>query len=292
MNSEYPLVSMITPAYNTSEFLDALIQSVLGQTYRNIEYIVIDDGSVDDGKTVEILRKYPTLVCWSRENKGQYFTVNEGLRRARGEIVCIISADDRLKPEAVAEAVKFLVRHPSYDGVYGKTAYIDSKGRPIPNRYPYVINFFPVSAYLHWQPFVPKIEHCSLYLRKAVIEKHQLFFDLNYRYTSDLDWIIRMRQKGLRMKGLNLELSEYRHHDRQLSKINHGIMVEEHKLILKVNNINWLSYKIHIAIYAVYLVVAKSGYVLWRWGPRVTLQYFLRKMKILVGKSIIHFTKK
>ena len=74
-----PLITIITPVYNGAEYLDELIQSVLRQDYPNIEHLIIDDGSQDGGATVSVLQKYPHLRWWSRENKGQYATMNEGL---------------------------------------------------------------------------------------------------------------------------------------------------------------------------------------------------------------------
>ena len=65
-----PLVSIITPVYNGAEYLNEMIQSVQRQDYPNIEHLIIDDGSQDDGATVAILEKYPHLRWWSRENKG------------------------------------------------------------------------------------------------------------------------------------------------------------------------------------------------------------------------------
>ncbi|MBE3118290.1 MAG: glycosyltransferase, partial [Candidatus Atribacteria bacterium] len=96
-----PLVSIITPVYNGAAFIEELILSVQRQDYPNIEHIIIDDGSRDDGATIAILKRYPHLRWWSRENKGQYATMNEGLEAAKGEFVCFISADDLLTPGAV-----------------------------------------------------------------------------------------------------------------------------------------------------------------------------------------------
>jgi glycosyltransferase involved in cell wall biosynthesis len=83
----YPLISIITPVYNGREYLEELIQSVLNQSYPKIEHLIIDDGSEDGGATLSILKRYPHLRWWSRENKGQYSTMNEGLLEAKGEII-------------------------------------------------------------------------------------------------------------------------------------------------------------------------------------------------------------
>ena len=117
MTTDQPLVSIITPVHNGAKYIEKLIESVRTQDYHNIEHVIIDDGSTDDDATVAILRKYPHLNWWSRENKGQYATMNEGLEAARGELVCFISADDVMASGAVHCAVEFMQAHPNYDGV-------------------------------------------------------------------------------------------------------------------------------------------------------------------------------
>ena len=84
VKDELPLVSIVTPVYNGSLYLEEFIRSVLAQDYPRIEHIVIDDGSTDGGATVEILKRFPHLRWWSRENKGQYPTMNEGFAAADG----------------------------------------------------------------------------------------------------------------------------------------------------------------------------------------------------------------
>ena len=90
--------------------METLIQSVLNQDYPNIEHIIIDDGSQDNGVTVSVLSKYHHLHWWSRPNKGQYATMNEGLLAAQGEIICFVSADDLVSPDAIKTAVEALTK--------------------------------------------------------------------------------------------------------------------------------------------------------------------------------------
>src|SRR5574341_2572398 len=82
-----PLVTIMTPVYNGAAYLEELIASVRDQDYPYVEHLIIDDGSTDNGVTVEILRKYPHLRWWSRPNQGQYATMNEGLQAAQGELI-------------------------------------------------------------------------------------------------------------------------------------------------------------------------------------------------------------
>ncbi len=118
--SEPPLVSIVTPTFNSARYLEELLRSVEVQDYPRIEHIVIDDGSDDDGATVAILRRHPRVRWWSRENRGQYATLNEGFRAAKGDFVTTISADDTYAdPGAIGALVAWLRGHPDHDVAYG-----------------------------------------------------------------------------------------------------------------------------------------------------------------------------
>ena len=95
---EYPKITVVTPSYNQGQFIEATIQSVIGQQYPNLEYIVCDGGSTDE--TVEILKKYTDKITWwcSEKDKGQSDAINKGMRKATGDIVCWINSDDVLLP--------------------------------------------------------------------------------------------------------------------------------------------------------------------------------------------------
>lgn len=109
--TEQPLVSVVIPAYNHGDFLDASISSVLGQDYARTELIVIDDGSTDN--TGEVLKKYAGRFHFeSQANAGQVATLNRGWQMSRGEILAYLSADDLLLPNAVSRAVTCLTRNP------------------------------------------------------------------------------------------------------------------------------------------------------------------------------------
>src|SRR5213080_4739493 len=82
-NTEFPLVSVITPSYNRADYLPETIESVLSQDYPNFEYIVLDDGSTDN--TCEVLERYSHQLKWeTHPNMGETLTVNKGLKMARG----------------------------------------------------------------------------------------------------------------------------------------------------------------------------------------------------------------
>jgi FkbM family methyltransferase len=121
---EHPLVSIVTPSFNQAQFLQRTVDSVLGQTYPNIEYIVVDGGS-NDG-SVEILRSYGDRFAWiSEPDRGQSHAINKGLARASGEILAYLNSDDVLLPRAAETVVRYLQDHPDGDLVYGTADYID-----------------------------------------------------------------------------------------------------------------------------------------------------------------------
>jgi glycosyltransferase involved in cell wall biosynthesis len=127
------LVSIITPSFNQAPFLEKTIQSVLAQTHTEIEYIIIDGGSTDG--SVDIIQRYADagkLAWWvSEPDKGQTEAINKGFARAKGEVLAWLNSDDTLEPQAVAEAVDYLVEHPEVGMVYGDTNFIDAKGNVI-----------------------------------------------------------------------------------------------------------------------------------------------------------------
>jgi glycosyltransferase involved in cell wall biosynthesis len=119
-----PLVSIVTPSFQQGTFIERTIESVLGQDYPHIEYLVVDGGSTD--RTLEVLETYSHRIRWiSRRDRGQSDAINQGLRAARGEILAYLNSDDTYRPGAVRKAVSYLVAHPTCDLVYGQGRYID-----------------------------------------------------------------------------------------------------------------------------------------------------------------------
>ncbi len=126
--SANPKVSIITPSFNQGRFLEAAIQSVLGQTYPNIEYIVVDGGSKDE--SLEVIKAYRSRFAWwvSEKDRGHADALNKGFSHATGEILAWLNSDDLYFPNAVAEAVSVLQEHPEVGMVYGDAQLIDDTG--------------------------------------------------------------------------------------------------------------------------------------------------------------------
>ena len=128
---EAPLVSIVTPSYNQADYLEATIQSVLGQDYGKIEYIIIDGGSTDGSP--KLIEKYaPMLAHWvSEPDAGQTDAINKGFAHAKGKYLAWLNADDLYTPHAVSESVAFLEENPQVGMVYGDSDFINADGRVV-----------------------------------------------------------------------------------------------------------------------------------------------------------------
>jgi glycosyltransferase involved in cell wall biosynthesis len=269
--NNYPLVTIITPVYNGAEYLEELIQSVVRQDYPNIEHIVIDDGSQDNGKTVSILQKYPHLRWWTRPNQGQYATMNEGILAAQGEIICFVNADDTVTSAAVRTAVEYMQKQPHLEAVFGRTRYMDQSG----NDYPYWIPFrmAPIRLY----PYFAHISHCSLYIKKQSMEQHRLSFDPTLRFVGDYEWMIRIHKAGLRVGAVHRDLSKVRIHTDQASQRNREASVLEARKVLKAQHINKATYLLFSMLNLFLLRAWKFGRMLREIGVRGMIAHLAKR---------------
>ena len=143
-----PLVSIVTPSYNQGKYLEQTIQSVLGQDYARIEYLVVDGGSTDG--SVEIIKKYCLesgglqpqsqkqasgihKVNWwvSEKDSGQGEAINKGFARAQGDIVAWLNSDDYYLPGTITAVVNVFEQNPDVVMVYGDMLAVDERGQTI-----------------------------------------------------------------------------------------------------------------------------------------------------------------
>jgi len=130
-----PLVSVIIPSYNHAAYIEECILSVVNQTYKNIELIVIDDGSTDNSREVlEKLQKQYNFTLVFQENQGISKTLNKALREyAHGKYIDGSGSDDFLALDKIEKQVKFLENHPEYAMVFGNVYMVDEQSRIIEN---------------------------------------------------------------------------------------------------------------------------------------------------------------
>lgn len=134
---DFPLVSVLIPAYNHENYIQETIESIINQTYPNIELIILDDGSKDKTweKITELKPKcenrFVKIHFETKQNEGTCITLNKLLKLSSGEFVYIIASDDLAKPQAIEKEVKFLQNNPDYALAVGDNEYVDSMGKQI-----------------------------------------------------------------------------------------------------------------------------------------------------------------
>ncbi|HXD33292.1 MAG TPA: glycosyltransferase [Pyrinomonadaceae bacterium] len=139
--SNEPKVSVFIPSYNHAQFLPAAIESVLAQTYPNVELVIVDDGSSDNSFEIasSYAAKYPTIVRVfthpNRANLGISMTVNEGFKKSTGEFFSGLPSDDVLMPDKLEKQVRYLQSHPDVGWIYGKVQCVDDKENPLPETF-------------------------------------------------------------------------------------------------------------------------------------------------------------
>lgn len=183
MRASSPLVSIVTPSFNQGRFIRETIESVLGQDYPSIEYLVMDGGSTDE--TVKILQEYGDRLTWvSERDGGQAAAINKGWRRARGSVLAYLNSDDTYAPGAVGRAVAALDQHAAAGAVYGDGCHVDEAGN-ILQRYP-------------TEPFdMARLEETcficqpTVFLRRETVERVG-YLDESLRYCMDYDLWIRI----------------------------------------------------------------------------------------------------
>ncbi len=110
MNDDY-FVSVIIPNHNYSQFVGEAIESVIAQTYKNFELIVIDNGSTDNSKQVleSFKKKYPKIKIYFQKNLGQAGARNRGIDESKGNLIAFLDADDVWMPNKLEEQVKLFI---------------------------------------------------------------------------------------------------------------------------------------------------------------------------------------
>ncbi len=205
------LVSVIIPCYNQAHFLSEAIESVLSQTYRNFEIIVVDDGSSDN--TFEVATRYLGVRYIRQENKGQGAARNTGLRESKGDYLVFLDSDDRLLPEALEIGINCLDAHTECAFVYGRIKLITSDGSPLPTPEEICIERDHYLNLLYW---------CYIYIPASVMFRRNVFesvIGFNPSLSPAEDWDLYLRiTKIFPIYCHNKEVAEYRRHSQNSSR--------------------------------------------------------------------------
>ncbi|TCD02745.1 glycosyltransferase family 2 protein [Pedobacter psychroterrae] len=183
-------VSLITASYNSAATIEDTIKSVTSQTYKNIEYIIIDGASSDNTLDIANSCIEGEHVIFSAPDKGIYDAMNKGITAATGDVIGIINSDDMYQDmHVIKEVMSHFESDPELDIVYGDLVYVkaDDVNKVVRKWHsaPYYPGFFEHAN-------VPP--HPTLFLRKKVYEKVGLF-NLQYQLASDYEFMLRTFKK-------------------------------------------------------------------------------------------------
>ncbi len=180
-------ISVITATFNSGKTLRDTIESVLRQTYRDIEYIIVDGASRDD--TLDIIREYEPRfggrMRWiSEPDRGIYDAMNKGIGMATGAVVGLLNSDDFYTDECVLERVAAEIM--DVDAVYGDIHYVDDGDLTK------CVRYYSSKGFRRWKMrmgFMPA--HPSFYCRRTVYTRFGLF-DTDFRVAADFDQLLRL----------------------------------------------------------------------------------------------------
>lgn len=202
-----PKISIITPSYNQSQYLEETIRSVVLQQYPNLEYFIVDGGSHDS--SLEIIKRYNHWITWwvSEPDTGQSQAINKGLLKSTGEIIAWLNSDDIYLPGTLAYISKMFVDHPDIDFIYASAWFIDENGNK-KDKYKGKPLHGGKRRYKFWKGW--PIPQPTLFFRKSLLEKVGML-DESLHYAIDFDWIIRALRIG-NYRCLDKVLAHYRLH--------------------------------------------------------------------------------
>ena len=186
----YPLVSIVITTYNHGIFIRDAIDSVLNQTYKNIEILIVDDGSTDN--TNQIILEYinPTVKYLYQVNQGLSAARNTGLKIANGEYILFLDADDFLYPDGIMTNASILNKNPEIAFVSGSYKYVDINKNELESiAHPIIGNHF------HMLILTNYIEmHGTVLYRKKIIEKY--LYDTSLKCCEDYDLYLRIAKNN------------------------------------------------------------------------------------------------
>jgi glycosyltransferase involved in cell wall biosynthesis len=271
-----PLVSILINNYNYGDYLSFAIESAINQTYSHTEIIVVDDGSTDNSQ--KIIKSYESrIIPVFKENNGQASAFNAGFAVSKGEIICLLDADDRWLPTKIATVVEAFNNHPQASVVYHQVQNINKTGASIDKPWPpYKAIVGNISDLIiktgGWWPFPPST---ALSFARKFMTKIMNIPELEYRLCADA-YLADLAPFFGEVIGINQILSQMRIHDannwsHSQDEWQRSIKYDQ----IRVNNVNRVLTECGV----------DSTIILDNRWPYQWLQYKLGKQKNLVYLS-------
>ncbi len=220
-----PLISIVTVVFNGEKHLEQTILSVINQSYKNIEYIIIDGASTD--RTPQIIKKYKSKINYSvsEPDKGIYDAMNKGIKQAKGEYIGILNSDDFYEPDAVRIIAEHIKQHSETDVFFGNLYIINPE---LPDK--------QLQTYKKSKKFEKQfsIWHPTVFIKKQTYDTFGIF-DTSYKIAADYELLLRFYKKGCRFFYINEAITNFR--EGGVSYYNKNINRERFRLQLAHTNI-------------------------------------------------------
>lgn len=226
-----PKVSIVIPAYNASNYIAEAIESALAQTYPNVEIIVVNDGSKDNGATRAIALSYGDKIKYfEKENGGSSSALNMGISNMTGEWFSWLSHDDLYVPEKIEKQISYVAsldldeRELPNHALFTAFEMIDAEGDRIracnlkkSQKLAKRVNSFPHNGYLIAEPTVYNFHGCSCLIHRDIFARIG-GFDESLRLLNDFDFWFRLYAAAVKIHYLPEPLVKGRVHSKQISR--------------------------------------------------------------------------
>lgn len=190
-----PLISIVTVVFNGEKHLEQTIESVINQTYDNVEYIIIDGGSCDD--TLDIIKKHEDQIDYwvSEKDNGIYDAMNKGIKVAMGEFIAFINADDWYEKNAIEYVIKIYNQKKNIDFFYGNLNFIKENGEVV-----------------LWQGNRGEaglaIPHPTCFVRSSILK--QGLFNTDFKIAADTELTLRLFNSNIESLYINKVIANFR----------------------------------------------------------------------------------
>lgn len=230
-----PRVSVIMSAYNAEKYIKEAIDSILNQTFKDFEFIIINDGSTDSTRDIILSYKDSRIrFIENKKNIGLTKSLNKGLKLAKGEYIARLDADDSSMPKRFEKQINFLDKHKDIAVIGNWIEIIDEETNKA-----HVLKNSCNSAIIKWaQIFKNQMDHSSVFFRKKIIEEVGSYKEI-YKYAQDFDLWFRVLRK-YKIANLPEVLTKYRIHSESVTKTPESHKIQR-KLVLEIifNNVNY-----------------------------------------------------
>jgi glycosyltransferase involved in cell wall biosynthesis len=199
------LISIIMPVKNAEKYVRDSVQSILTQTYKNFEFIIIDDGSTDGTRKIIESIKDERIKFYKKESDGLIEQLNFGLNEAKGEFVARMDADDTANPEKLEMQINYMLNNPDIQLVGTNFTFINEDGKPL--MYKRLPEEHKDIEFM--MPFIDSVLHSSILTYKKVLVDSG-GYNKDYFSAEDDELFLRLLSLGYKMHNIQRSLYKYR----------------------------------------------------------------------------------